>query len=238
MDFSMLLLGFPKIHSVSLQGRTQVAQRRHFASYRSRSVRSIVGESDCPGSSTRILERILRTLVLAFSSFEIFGELACARRSRTPSSAGRPKQGSFWAHYSTRSFAIYNLEERKKPPPGSDASRGSLGEMKYAARREKSPRKARSHPFVFYPCLSRVGFPRWRRQGARSPNKRRKFQLVLLGESYLIERECERASERAPSCSRVSTVALSRKKGVRSNIRKFARRRKFAPRAHFSPAAP
>jgi len=127
-----------------------------------------------------------------------------------------PKQGSFWIHYSARSlFTIL-----RKGSPSSDAPRGketgSLGEMKYAAT--KKVREKLAHPFLSV-FLSRafIRYGRRRRGLARSLASRQTSAVnfsVLPRENRTSSREGMQA--RLPSYSRVSTVALSRKKSVRS----------------------
>lgn len=136
-----------------------------------------------------------------------------------------PKQGSFWIHYSARSFAIYNPKERK--PEFRRAARRRNGKSRgneicrdEKKRKKNSPRKAL--PFSLSPLrvsLLRKARAKMRLARSLAPNKRRKFQRPASRESYLIERGNASA---LPSCSRVSTVALSRKKGVRFR-RKFTR---------------
>jgi len=129
-----------------------------------------------------------------------------------------PKQGSFWIHYSARSFAIYNPKERK--PEFRRAARRRNGKSRgNEICHDEKKKSAESSPFLSVSLSLSRAFVCYGRRGkseirSLAPNKRRKFQRPASRESYLIERgKCKRA---VPSCSRVSTVALSRKKGVRS----------------------
>lgn len=104
----------------------------------------------------------------------------------------------------------------RKGSPSSDAPRGeetgSLGEMKYAAT--KKVREKLAHPFLSV-SLSRafVRYGRRRRRLARSRQTSAVNFSVLPRENRTSSREG--MQDALPSCSRVSTVALSRKKGVR-----------------------
>lgn len=100
-----------------------------------------------------------------------------------------PKQGSFWIHYSARSFAIYNPKERKPEFRRATRRRNGKSRGNEICRDEKSPREARS-PLSFRLSFARFRSLRKAKTKTRSlaPNKRRKFQRPASRESYLIER--------------------------------------------------
>jgi len=111
-----------------------------------------------------------------------------------------PKQGSFWIHYSARSFAIYNPKERKPEFRRAARRRNGKSRGNEICRDEKKKKSAESSPFLSVSLSPSRAFVCYGRRGksetrSLAPNKRRKFQRPASRESYLIERgKCKRAA--------------------------------------------
>lgn len=135
-----------------------------------------------------------------------------------------PKQGSFWIHYSARSFAIYNPKERKPDAPRGEET-GRLGEMKYAATK-KSPRKSSPFSLSVSPSRELAAEGAAETRLAHSLARSRQTSVVNFSVSPRENRTSSREGMQARCllASRVSTAA--RKKGVRSKkVREEFRRR-------------